>query len=59
MGSVKDTASDLKHSDTATEERAHSENTGHNLRDTITNAAADAKESIQRGLDHLEHKANR
>ncbi len=58
-GSVKDTASDLKNSNTATEERAHAENTGHSLRDTITNAAADAKESIQRGLNHLEHKADR
>ena len=57
-GSVKDTASDLKHSNKATEEKAHAEHTGHSVRDSITNAAKDAKESIQRGLGHVEHKAN-
>jgi len=57
-GSVKDTASNLKHSRTATDEKIHAENTGHNMRENITNAAADAKASIQRGLGHLEHKAN-
>ena len=57
-GSVKDTASDLKTSHTATEEQVHAEDTGHSLRDTITNAAEHAKESIERGLDHLKNKAN-
>lgn len=57
-GSVKDSASDLKHSDTATDEKLHAEHTGHNIREGITNAAESAKESVQRGLDHLEHKTN-
>jgi uncharacterized protein YjbJ (UPF0337 family) len=46
-GNVKDTASDLKHSHEA-----------HNVRENITDAAEHAKDSINRGLDHLEHKAN-
>jgi len=57
-GSVKDAASDLKHSNTAADEKIHAEHTGHNVRESITNAAKDAKESIQRGLGHVEHKTN-
>ena len=57
-GSVKDSASNLNHSTTATHDRVEAEETGHHLRDSITHAAESAKESIQRGLGHLEHKAN-
>jgi uncharacterized protein YjbJ (UPF0337 family) len=57
-GSVKDTASNLGHSNDAEEAKLHSEQHATNLRDKITDAAASAKESIQRGLNHLEHKAN-
>lgn len=69
-GSVKDTAHDLAHQadrETAydpanpsystdpvyTEERE----TGHDLRAGLTNAAEHVKDSIQRGLDHIEHSA--
>jgi uncharacterized protein YjbJ (UPF0337 family) len=58
-GSVKDTASNLGHSNTATNEKIHAENTGRNLRENVTNAAANAKASIERGLGHIEHKAHR
>ncbi len=57
-GSVKDSASDLKHSDTATDEKVHAEHTGHNIREGITTAAQDVKESIQRGLGHLDNETN-
>jgi len=62
-GSVKDTAHDITHGRHVQEVEAdreiRAENTGHDVRDSITDAAANAKESIQRGLGHLEHKANR
>jgi uncharacterized protein YjbJ (UPF0337 family) len=51
-GNIKDTASSIGHDDAA-EADARAEDTGHNLRTSVTNAAADAKESINRGLDHL------
>ena len=57
-GSVKDTASDLKHSNTVSDEKVHAEHEGHSLRDTIANAAESAKETIQRGLGRLERKAD-
>ena len=57
-GNTKDTAADLKHSHEAhtasTETQIHT----HNLRDDITHAAESTKDSINRGLDHLKHKAN-
>ena len=56
-GSVKDTAHDLGHSkQTSTE--AHAETDAHDTRNTITNAAASAKESIQRGMDKLDRKVH-
>ena len=58
-GSVKDTAKNLKHSDAATDEKVHAEGKAHNVRESITNAASDAKDSIKHGLDKMEHKANR
>ena len=57
-GNTKDTASDLSHSSTAEETRADSTHTSNSLRDDITNAAEHAKESFNRGLDNLKHKAN-
>ncbi len=57
-GNVKDTASDLKHSHEAEDTKLHSEEHSRNLRDSITNAAEHTKDSINRGLDHLTHKAN-
>ncbi len=58
-GSVKDTAGNLTHSNTATSTEAHAENTGNTLRNDVTSAAEHAKDSIKRGLDHLENKADR
>jgi uncharacterized protein YjbJ (UPF0337 family) len=57
-GNVKDTAHNLNHSETATEEKIHAEHGAHNFREDVTNAAEHLKESIQHGLGHLEHKAN-
>jgi uncharacterized protein YjbJ (UPF0337 family) len=54
-GNVKDTADEIS-SRRAAETEVHTENSGHNVRESITNAAADAKESINRGLDHLKGK---
>jgi uncharacterized protein YjbJ (UPF0337 family) len=58
-GNVKDTAHDLHHSDSVTEEKVHAEHGAHSLRSDLTNAAESAKESIQRGLDHLENHSHR
>ena len=57
-GNVKDTASNLQHSNQAEGTKLHSEEHAHNFRDSITNAAENTKNSINRGLDHLTHKAN-
>ncbi len=69
-GSVKDTAHDLAHNHTTDRETPYDSadpaystdpvyrdehNTGHDLRTGITNAAESVKDSIQRGLGHLEH----
>ncbi len=62
-GSVKDTASDMgeqaraETSYEAGRHEAQAEKTSHDFRQSVTNAAAHAKESIQRGLDNLESKA--
>ena len=57
-GSVKDTAHDVGHSNTERTTEARAEDTGHDVRSSITNAAKDAKESIQRGLGHADRKVN-
>ena len=57
-GNLKDTASHIGHND-ATDAKVHAENTGHDLRSSITNAAEHVKESISRGLGHLENKNDR
>jgi len=54
-GNVKDTARSIGHDD-ATEANIRAEDAGHNLRASIANAAEDAKNSINRGLDHLRHE---
>ena len=61
-GNVKDTASDLGNS-ARTDSGAnpagtevHTSNTGSSIRQDVTNAAEHAKESIDRGLDHLKGK---
>ena len=54
-GNVKDTARAVGR-DNATEADVRAENTGHNVRTSIANAAADAKDSINRGLDHLRNE---
>ncbi len=53
-GNVKDAASEIGN-EKAAEAQAHEEGIGHNLRDTITHAAESAKESINRGIEHLKH----
>ena len=55
-GNVKDTAQDLGKSNTADRTAADAHQTGHDVRSSITSAAENAKDSIKRGLDHLEHK---
>ena len=65
-GSVKDTAHNATTSDRdstlettpayGADRDEHT--TGHDLRSGITNAAANVKESIQRGLDHIDHRHN-
>jgi uncharacterized protein YjbJ (UPF0337 family) len=65
-GSVKDTAHNVAN-DRPSSDPAYSNdpayrnehNTGHDVRTGITNAAANVKESIQRGLDHIDHKHNK
>lgn len=57
-GSIKDAAHDLSHSNAETRAEDHAENAGHDVRSSISNAAEHLKESVQRGLGHVEHKAN-
>jgi uncharacterized protein YjbJ (UPF0337 family) len=54
-GSVKDTASNLGNNERATHE-VKAEKSSHDFRQSVTNAAEHAKESIQRGLDKMEGK---
>ncbi len=54
-GNVKDTASEIG-SRHAAEAHAEADHSAHHLRESITQAAADAKDSINRGLDHLKSK---
>ena len=58
-GSVKDSAHNLANSNEAARTHANADAHAHNLRDDVTNAAENAKHSIQHGLDNLEHKANK
>ncbi len=53
-GNVKDAAKTTGDQH-ATEARTTEENTGHDVRASITNAAASVKDSITRGIDHLKH----
>jgi uncharacterized protein YjbJ (UPF0337 family) len=55
-GSVKDAAHNLTHSHKEHSAEIDAQDDAHNFRSGITDAAANAKESIQRGLGHLEHK---
>lgn len=57
-GSVRDTAHDLTSQQPApVAVPAHRDETsGHDMRTSVTDAAANAKRSIQHGLDHLEHR---
>ncbi len=57
-GNTKDTAHDLSHSRTAEKTHEDSTHTSNSLRDDVTNAAEHAKQSMNRGLDNLKHKAN-
>jgi uncharacterized protein YjbJ (UPF0337 family) len=51
-GNVKDTANQV-HREDAADARVHTETTGHDARNSVTNAAANVKDSINRGLDNL------
>jgi len=53
-GNVKDAASNVANRHAA-DARATETHTGHDLRTSITNAAANAKESINRGVDRMKH----
>ena len=53
-GNVKDAASEIGNRKSA-EAQTHTEATGHDLRAKITDAAEHAKESIDRGIEHLKH----
>jgi len=53
-GKVKDAASTIGQQKSA-EVQAHEASTGHDLREKITHAAENAKDSISRGIEHLKH----
>jgi len=53
-GNVKDAASEVANRHTAAA-RANETHTGRDLRTNITNAAANAKDSINRGIDRMKH----
>ena len=53
-GNVKDAASSIGKQKT-TDAQAHEASIGHDLRETITHAAENAKDSISRGIEHLKH----
>jgi uncharacterized protein YjbJ (UPF0337 family) len=52
-GNAKDTASRIGN-EHASDARVEGESTGHNVRTSITDAAAKVKDSINRGLGHVE-----
>lgn len=54
-GNVKDAAAETAHRHEASAE-AEGEHTGHGIRASITQAAEDAKNSINRGIDHLKNR---
>ena len=56
-GNVKDTAGDLNHRSAAGHNAGTTGDT-HGVRESITSAAENAKNSINRGLDHLDRKAH-
>ena len=56
-GNVKDTASDLN-SRSAAQRDEHVAAESHDTRDSITSAAKNAKDSINRGLHNLDQKAH-
>ena len=58
-GNVKDKANDIANGRSADDTRAEAQNTGHNVRESITSAAENTKNSIERGMEHLKEKANR
>lgn len=62
-GDVKDTASHLTHSDSGYERENRLDTDAHeskeSFRDEVTTGAANLKDSIKRGLDHLENKDDR
>jgi uncharacterized protein YjbJ (UPF0337 family) len=58
-GNVKDATHNLGHSTTSTSEKLRAEEDAHDAREHVTAGAAHVKDSIQRGIEHLEHKANR
>jgi len=53
-GKVKDAASTIG-KQKSTEAQAQEASTGHDLREKITHAAENAKDSISRGIEHLKH----
>jgi len=55
-GNVKDAASDISSRKSADAE-VHAESAGHDLREKITHAAEHAKESINRGIEHLKSES--
>jgi uncharacterized protein YjbJ (UPF0337 family) len=54
-GNVKDTASHIGHDDAA-ETQAKAEENGHDARTSVTSAAENVKDSINRGLHNLERE---
>ena len=53
-GNVKDAARDIGNRH-ATDADTVESTSGHNVRSSVTNAAADVKDSINRGIDHLKN----
>ncbi len=56
-GNVKDTASDMSDRSVSTRDEREAGD-DHGVREGITSAAENAKDSIHRGLDNLDRKAN-
>jgi uncharacterized protein YjbJ (UPF0337 family) len=54
-GNVKDTARDIGGTKAA-DARVETEDTGHSFRESVTNAAAKVKDSINHGLDKVERE---
>ncbi len=55
-GNVKDTASNIGSSHTAGTTEVHADNAGRDARNSVTSGAENLKDSVKRGLDHLENK---